>query len=104
MARGARKIAVLCLALVSVYGAVMFMLNGPLNYNPVITQPYQGTQGDPAKVLWYNSQYFFFRHDLYREVAEMEKPVCIPNHHIRGGSLVPGKIGSGGQAGLCDAR
>ena len=84
MARGARKIAVLCLALISVYGAMMFMLNGPLNYNPHIDKPYQGAHGDPAKVLWYNSQYFFFRHDLYREVAKMDKPVCIPNHHIRG--------------------
>jgi hypothetical protein len=82
--RGLVKVALPLVLLTAVYSGAVFLINGPLNYNPPVVSAYQLKRHDPAKGFWNNSQHYFFQQELYDFLANLGRPVVAPNVRLGG--------------------
>ncbi len=80
--RGARNASMIVLALLTLYGGGMFLVNGPLNLNPKITAAYQEKDPHPTHKVWANSQHFLPKRNLYQALLDKGYKICIPNMKI----------------------
>jgi hypothetical protein len=81
--RGLKKTALAAALVICVYGAGMFLINGPLHQYPKITNPYQGERGDPSRVLWVTSLHYFPTKLLYQELVKKSRLFCSPTMLIK---------------------
>jgi hypothetical protein len=69
--------------IISIYGVSMFLLNGPLNYNPQTSKIYREEPGDPSCTLCSTSLHYFPTKELYSELASHSPIMWVPNMAIR---------------------